>query len=536
MIFGTLAVDEAEGALLGHGLTVGCRKLRKGHRLSAADIDVLRAAGVRSVTAARLEAGDVPEDRAAETVAKAAAGPGVKVQAPFTGRCNLYAERRGLAVVDGRRVDRLNALDEAITLATIPPFELVAPGQMLATVKVIPFAADADAIERAARIAADEKPLIEVAEFVHRRVGLVVTRLPETKDSVVEKTIAMTRHRLESLGSELSASVTCAHDAAALAGHIRAFHEQGLSPILVFGASAIVDRRDVIPTAIELSGGAVDHFGMPVDPGNLLLLGHIRQVPVVGLPGCARSPKPNGFDWVLRRLLAGLQVRRAEIVRLGVGGLLMEIPSRPQPRAGTPAAYPRAARIAALVLAAGRSRRMGRNKLLAPVQGRPMVSHVVDALLASSARPIIVVTGHEPEALRAALEGRDVVFVHNPDYAEGLSTSLKAGLTALPTGCDGALVCLGDMPKLRSRHVERLIAAFNPAEGRAICVPTFSGERGNPVLWGADYFEEMQTVKGDTGAKHLIGTYDDHVCEVTMEDDAVLRDIDTPQALADLEA
>jgi molybdenum cofactor cytidylyltransferase len=164
-----------------------------------------------------------------------------------------------------------------------------------------------------------------------------------------------------------------------------------------------------------------------------------------------------------------------------------------------------------------------------------MITHVVDALLASSARPVIVVTGHEAEALRTALSRRDVIFVHNPDYADGLSTSLKSGLAALPEGCDGVLVCLGDMPKLRPLHINRLIAAFNPAEGRAICVPTSSGERGNPVLWGADYFAEMQTVKGDIGAKHLIGIYDDQVCEVVMEDDAVLRDIDTPQALADLE-
>ncbi len=535
MIFGAVAIDDAEGAMLGHGLSAGGRKFKKGHRLSATDIEALRAAGVSSVIAARLEPGDVPEDQAAETVAKAVAGRGVRVQAPFTGRCNLYADRRGIAVVDGRRVNRLNALDEAITLATIPPFELVAAGQMLATIKVIPFSTSAEAVQRAAGIATAEPPIMEVAEFICHRAGLVVTRLPETKDSVVEKTITVTRRRLEALGSELTTFASCAHDATELSRQVRNFHEQGLSPILIFGASAIVDRRDVIPSAIEMAGGSIDHFGMPVDPGNLLLLGHIRHAPVVGLPGCARSPKPNGFDWVLQRLLAGLPVRRAEIVHLGVGGLLMEIPSRPQPREAKPILYPRASRIAALVLAAGRSRRMGLNKLLAPIQGQPMVTHVVDALLASSARPVIVVTGHEAESLRAALSGRDVTFVHNPNYADGLSTSLKSGLAALPKGCDGALVCLGDMPKLRPPHIDRLIAAFNPAEGRAICIPTFLGERGNPVLWGADYFAEMQTVRGDTGAKHLIGIYDDQVCEIDMEDDAVLRDIDTPQALADLE-
>jgi molybdenum cofactor cytidylyltransferase len=225
-------------------------------------------------------------------------------------------------------------------------------------------------------------------------------------------------------------------------------------------------------------------------------------------------------------------------MRMGGGGLLKEIASRPLPRAEAveqgPAA-PRAARIAAIVLAAGQSRRMGRvNKLLAPVDGKPMVRHVLDSLAAAQAGPVVVVTGHDYAAVEAALPKKGFSLTHNPDYASGLSSSLRRGLAALPDNVDGVLVCLGDMPRVAPEVIDRLIAAFNPTEGRAICVPTWQGKRGNPVLFARRFFAEMQDIAGDTGARALIGEHSEVVCEVAMDDDAVLLDIDTPEALAEI--
>jgi len=296
----------------------------------------------------------------------------------------------------------------------------------------------------------------------------------------------------------------------------------------------------VIPAAIERAGGRVDHFGMPVDPGNLLLLGRLSdETHVLGLPGCVRSPKVNGFDWVLQRLIADLPVTRSDIMRMGAGGLLKEIPTRPQPRAGagetSVVVTPRAPRIAAIVLAGGRSSRMGAaNKLLTDVDGVPMVRRAVEAAAASHAKPVIVVTGNEQGKVQATLRGCKATFVHNPRFAEGMSTSLQAGLAALPANADGALVCLGDMPLVTAAAIDRLIAAFNPLEGRAICVPTWNGKRGNPVLWDRRFFAAMADLAGDVGAKHLIGEHAELVAEVAMSDDAVLTDIDTPEALAAL--
>jgi molybdenum cofactor cytidylyltransferase len=256
------------------------------------------------------------------------------------------------------------------------------------------------------------------------------------------------------------------------------------------------------------------------------------------LPGCARSPKSNGFDWVLRRLLADLPAGPAEIMRMGVGGLLTDIPSRPLPRAQAAAeadAAPRASRIAAIVLAAGQSRRMGTlNKLTIDIDGKTMLRRVVEAVTASSAKPVIVVTGHEREHVEAALAGLPVETVFNPDYAEGLSTSLKCGLTSLPATADGAIICLGDMPLVSARDLDQLVAAFNPVEGRAIVVPTRRGKRGNPVVIGKAFFTELAGIGGDIGARDVIAAHPEQVAEVEMEGDGVLTDIDTPQALAKL--
>jgi molybdenum cofactor cytidylyltransferase len=274
---------------------------------------------------------------------------------------------------------------------------------------------------------------------------------------------------------------------------------------------------------------------MPVDPGNLMLIGQARGQPVLGAPGCARSPKENGFDWVLMRLLAGLPVSRADITGMGVGGLLMEIVTRPQPR--TEPEPEKGRHVAAVILAAGRSTRMGGpNKLLADIGGRPLVRIAAEEALASRARPVIVVTGHQRDKVEAALAGLKVERIHNPDFAEGLSTSLKTGLGAVPSEADGAVVLLGDMPQVRASLIDRLIGAFDPERGALVVVPSIDGKRGNPVVWSRRFFPELMALDGDVGARHLIGRYVEAVTEVAITDQAALIDVDTPEALSKVKA
>jgi molybdenum cofactor cytidylyltransferase len=538
--FGETPIDEATGAILAHSWRANGVNFSKGRILSGDDVAKLKSAGVSSVVAARLDPDDIHEDEASARVARALAGEGIDITAPFTGRCNHFAREAGLAVVDHERIDALNELDESVTVATLPPFARVEPRQMVGTVKIIPYAAPRAAVERAIEVAKSaNQPLIAVAPFKAMKAGLVQTRLPGTRDKVLDKAVGTTTKRLTSLGSTLLGERRVAHDAREIAGALQELKREGCDIFLIAGASAIVDRHDVVPAGIEEAGGNVIHFGMPVDPGNLLLTAELDGKPVLGLPGCAKSPKYNGFDMVLERLAAGLPVGRAEIVRMGAGGLLAEIASRPQPRddSDDDAGPQQAPRVAVLVLAAGRSTRMGSNKMLADAEGQPLVMHAVKAALASQAVEVVVVLGNMADEVRAVIEKAAPArsrlrFVVNPDFAEGLSTSVRTGIAALGTDIDAAVVQLGDMPGVGAPLLDRLMAAFSPVEGRSICVPTVGGKRGNPVLWARRFFPEMAKLAGDSGAKHMIGEHADLVCEVEMAGEAAVTDIDTPEALA----
>ena len=406
---------------------------------------------------------------------------------------------------------------------------------MIATVKIIPFAVAAAARDRAVAVASAANPMVRVAPYRVRKIGIVSTLLPGLADKVIEKTLKVSAERMAPAGATIVAERRVPHETRALAAALEEVLGAGAELVVVFGASAIADERDVIPAAVETIGGRVEHFGMPVDPGNLLLIAEAQGRPVLGAPGCARSPKENGFDWVLMRLLAGLEVTRDDITGMGVGGLLMEIVTRPQPRAVPAPTEGR--RIAAIVLAAGRSTRMGGpNKLIAEIAGKPLVRITVEQALASRARPVIVVTGHERARIEAALAGLDVRLVHNPAYAEGLSTSLKAGLGAVPPENDGAIVGLGDMPQVSAALIDRLIGAFEPARGALAVVPTIDGKRGNPVVWSRRFFPDLMALDGDVGARHLIAVYAEAVAEVPVTDAAALIDVDTPETLRAVKA
>ena len=550
MRFGPTPLADAQAAILAHGFRLPGRVLKKGQRLSADDVAALGHAGYDSVVTARLDPDDVAENDAARELAEAVAGAdrgsgddsapdtGIVTGTAFTGRCNLLAAVRGVLSVDEEGVAAVNAVGEELTLATLPSETVVDPRRLAATVKVIPFAVKRARLDACVRLVRERPGIVRVAGFRPRRAGLVLTVLPGSRSSVLDKTSSVLRDKLAGIGASLEAERRCAHAEHDVASALAELVSAGCDLLVVLGASAIVDRRDVVPAAIEMAGGTVHRLGLPVDPGNLCLYARIGSVPVIGLPGSSRSPAASGADLLLRRIGAGLPLGGREFAGWGAGGLLKEQLGRPSPRsapadAAVVAAPPPPRKVAVVVLAAGQSRRMGRcNKLLEPVDGEPMVRHAVRAAAsAAGGRPVVVVTGHEREEVEAALSGYDVAFAHNPDYGAGLSTSLARGVAALPPGIEGAIVCLADMPGVRAEHLERLRDAFDPGAGAAICVATRRGKRGNPVLFASRFFPEMCDVEGDVGARHLIGAYAELVREVEMPDDGVLLDIDSPSAL-----
>jgi molybdenum cofactor cytidylyltransferase len=524
--FGPVRPHEAIGAVAAHSVRLPVGMIRKGAVVSTGDAARLEAAGIADIVVAQLEAGDLDENAAAARLAGALAGAGLICERAFTGRVNIFARANGVLVMDEAGIARFNAIDEAITLATLPAFRAVTEGEMVATVKIIPYGIARVVVDEAESAISGVAPL-RLAAFRPLPVGVISTRLPGLKETVIDKTLAVLAERLRPARAEVAADIRVAHEVGPLAEAIRQRAASDDGMIVIFGASAITDRRDVIPAALVAAGGQVAHLGMPVDPGNLLMIGEIAGKHVVGAPGCARSPKENGFDWVLQRLLAGLPVTRADIQAMGVGGLLMEIVTRPQPRDPVHAPHPP---IAALVLAAGRSSRMGdANKLTQVLNGKPLVRHAAEAALASQASPVLVVTGHEADKIQAALEGLDVSFIHNPDFADGMATSLRAGLCAMPENAAGVAVLLGDMPNVTPAIIDRLICAATH-DAKAV-VPTLLGQRGNPVLLMRAILPDVLKLSGDQGARKLLEAAGEAVIEIALDDPAIALDIDTPEAL-----
>ena len=329
MKFGFVPVADAAGAVLAHSVSVPSGRLRKGLVLTSDHVASLAASGLTEVTVARLGPEDIDENAAALTLANALVpDPGaarINVTAPFTGRVNLIAETAGVVVLDVDALERFNRIHPMITIATVPPFQQMQAGGMVATIKIISYAVPTQDVEHAAVCAPNS---LRVAAPNYVSAGLVVTDIEGGPSN--EKGIRAIENRVSTLGMTLSETTTVPHDTASLASVLGGMTSD---IVLILTGSATSDIDDVAPAAVRQAGGRVDRFGMPVDPGNLLFLGVLNQRPVIGLPGCARSPALNGADWVLSRIACGLPVTGADISAMGVGGLLKEIPTRPQPRA-----------------------------------------------------------------------------------------------------------------------------------------------------------------------------------------------------------
>lgn len=521
MRFGALPLADAEGAVVAHTHHLPGGVVRKGRPLDPEALGWLAAAGFTEVVAARLDPTDLDEDAAADQVARAVAGDGVRAAAARTGRANLHATAAGLAWIDEARVHAVNGVDPAVTLGTAWPWTPVSAGEMVATVKIIPYGVDRGVVERACAVGS----AVRVAPFAPRRVGVVATELPRMSERVLATTLAAQRRRVEALGCAIERVDRCAHEVGSTARAVDAQLQTGVELVLVVSASAIVDPGDVVPSAVRAIGGEVVHLGLPVDPGNLTLYGRRGAAVVLGVPGCARSPKRSGFDQLLERVVAGVPTGAVDLQRMGVGGLLSEISDRPSPRARRS----EVPRLGAVVLAAGFSSRMGENKLLADLDGRPLVTYAVDALLGAGIAPVVVVTASD--AVARALGDRPVVHARNPAPEQGMSRSLAVGLAALDPAVDGFYVMLGDVPFVRPADVIALGRAFDP-DGAPICAPVHERRRGHPVLWAARFREALARLDGDVGARSVLDAHAEQVVWVPVDNPGVHLDVDTPEALA----
>jgi molybdenum cofactor cytidylyltransferase len=336
MKFGPVPLDRAEGRILGHNVAGpdGKRLLRKGKALRREDLESLRSLGRRTVYVAELEPFDVEENRAAERIARAALGSGLRLSGPSTGRVNLISTVLGVLRFAEDRLISLNA-GEGVTIASLAAHTVVRPGQTVATIKVIPYAVPEKEVSRGEAVAGEGGALLRVDALPRRRVGLVLSGSPSVREQLTESFVPLVE-RVTSLGSEVveQAYVTLEDERGeeALADTLLRQRNLPVDLILLAGETAIMDRHDLTPRAVERAGGRVVSVGAPVDPGNLLMLAYMDHVPVLGAPGCARSRKVNVVDWVLPRLLVGDRLSREDIIAFGAGGLLEDVPERPLPR------------------------------------------------------------------------------------------------------------------------------------------------------------------------------------------------------------
>lgn len=342
--FGSLALEDIPldepqrvlGAVLGHNVydAQGRRVLRKGTTIDRPTLEALRALGRSSVFAALLEPGDVAEDAAAERIARAVVGPGLRLAGPRTGRVNVHAELRGVVQVEVEQLAELNRC-AGVTLATLARHTPVREGRMVGTIKILPYALRPEVVEEAVRVG-QAGPILSLSTLAPRRVGLIVTAGVGNVERVAAGFSSALGERLEALGSRLERVDTLtAHQEASVAALAAAIGQQlaaGLELVILAGETAIQDQADLAPRAVEEVGGVVECFGAPVDPGNLMMLGYVGSTPVLGAPGCARSPKRNIVDLLLPRLLLQERLGVGEIVSMGHGGLLEDVPERPLPR------------------------------------------------------------------------------------------------------------------------------------------------------------------------------------------------------------
>lgn len=336
MKFGPVPIDDAQNAVLAHKLLdrEGNRLLNKGHVLTADDIELLRSCGYTEVIVAQSGEHDVHENEAARRVGEAIAGEGIRVNASGVGRANLMTTVRGTLRVNAEVLARLNNIHDGITISTLHQHTLVDSGELAALVKIVPFFVPDGRTKDLEHIAREAASIISVRPLKTGRVVLIISGPDFAREQLIADFYPPVKQRIEFLGSELLSPVYVSHTEDAIVTALK--DNAGADLILIASVSAIIDIEDIVPSALRLAGGSVTQHGVPVDPGTLLMMGYLGAVPVVGAPGCIKSPKTNVIDHILPRLLAGERLTRVDLVVMGHGGLLKDIADRPMPRDKNP--------------------------------------------------------------------------------------------------------------------------------------------------------------------------------------------------------
>ena len=525
MRFKERAVVRSEGWTLAHSVACGTVRIAKGTLVTPVLINRLVTADIKTIQVFLLDEDDLDENTAARLAAEKITGTGLVVELAGRGRANIISTINGL-FLPGDGVDTVNAADDAFSAASLTTHSPVRAGQLVATIKLVPYGLPAEKLDNIPC----PVPKLTVKPFQTFSATLIVTG-----DTPTKKTMASLASRIGQVNGQLQTNNPVKHSRETVCSALEQARGGASELILMLGASAISDKRDIFPAGLADAGGELTKLGMPADPGNLLMLGKLGNQTVIGLPGCARSPALNGFDWVLERFAAREPLDAEILSKMGTGGLLKEPAGRKIPRTATmnQQSLGNKTQAAAIVLAAGKSSRAKNvHKLLSHLGSKTVIQTTVDNLLAVKNLKLVTVTGHAAGEIAACLPTHQISIVHNPGFDQGMGTSLAAGIASLDAAITHAFICLGDMPFVRRATIEKILETAVNTNGAAIFVPSFHGKRGHPVLWHQQYFGQLTHLTGDGGGKKILRDNFEKVIEVPVDDPGILIDLDTPEMLA----
>ena len=523
--------NKSKGSILAQTYNLSGRTLSKGTHVSEEILELLNRENVKNILCAVPHEGDIHEDSAAEAISKALDENQLYAEEASTGRVNFRTPALSIVRYNRELIKKINLVDESIAFSIVEHNQLLAKNDLIATLKIIPFFVSKIYVEQVVSLIAKNE-IFKVHRLQEKKVELIQTYYDWQKRSIFKATSNVTSSRLDALGCPLQKETLIPHDHKSLCSEIKSSIDSGAQVLLISGASAITDRSDHIPKAILSVGGEIIQYGLAVDPGNLLLIGQIGNTTIIGMPGCARSPKLNGFDWVLQLLMANIPINKEELADMGAGGLLMEIASRPLPRALAKSAKKREKKIMGIILAAGNSSRMGKdNKLLRNIGGASLVRNTAVEMLKSDLDSCSIVLGYQSDKVAAVIKDLNINLILNPFWEEGQASSLKAALNTLDSSYSDLLVMLGDLPGVKSKHINKIIEEHLLANNRKskITIPSFNGKKGNPVIWGKSFFPDLSNLEGDVGGRTLFDQHPAAINLLVMEDEAVITDTDTPE-------
>jgi molybdenum cofactor cytidylyltransferase len=523
--------QESLGSVIAQTYNLPGKTISKGTFMTSEIVDYFKEGDVQNILCAVPDNDDIHEDEAANIISNAIDRSHLYTESASTGRVNFKSRSLCLVRYERELIKEVNLVDESIAFSIVEHNQLLAKNDLIATLKIIPFFTQKKYVDQVISILAKNE-LFKTHSLNKKEVSLIQTSFEWQKKSMFKATSNVTRNRLEALDCSLNEEKLIRHDFEVLRSEIRSSIESGIDILLISGASAIIDRSDYIPKAILSEGGEIIQYGLAVDPGNLLLIGKVGNTTVIGMPGCARSPKLNGFDWVLQLLMADIPINREELADMGAGGLLMEIASRPLPRALAKSVSKREKKVMGVILAAGNSTRMGKdNKLLRNIGTAPLIRNTAIEMLKSDLDTCSIVLGYQSDKVADVIKDLNINLILNPLWKEGQASSLRAAINSLDPTYSDLLIMLGDLPGIKSSHINSIIEEHLLTDNRKskMTIPSFKGQKGNPVIWGRSFFHDLSNLEGDVGGRVLFSQHPAAINLIEMDDPSVVTDTDTPE-------